>query len=63
MNYEMKREQVPAKYSKSIKFAERVRSMVAICVDDQNLDDLSLVWKLLKTILSEYSKLKKNQRL
>ena len=36
--------------------------MVAVCVDDEHLDDLGLVWKLLKTILNEYSKLKKNQK-
>ena len=59
---EMKRDQLSPKYTKAIKFAERVRNMVAMCVDDENLDDLSLVWRLLKTILNEYSKLKKKQK-
>jgi hypothetical protein len=33
--------------------------MVADCINMKDVDDLSLVWKLLKNILNEYAHLKK----
>jgi len=42
-----------------MKFAESVKNMVEICIGQKDIDDLGIVWRVLKNILYEYSKLKK----
>ena len=44
-----------------MKFSECVKSMIASCIEDKDIDDLSFVWKMLKNILTDYSRLKKEE--
>ena len=46
---------------KAIKFSECVKNLVTDCIDKHDVEDLSLIWKLLRNILNEYTILKKNK--